>query len=229
MNRRRCYLLMSCLLVALSPQLGHAQVANEGLANQIVAARQKNAALMKQYAWNSRVEIIMNGAVKDIRIEQVMYGPDGNLQRTVLNNDPSSHPRGFLRRRIADAEKQNMENYFKKLGDLIDQYTLPTAGKIIDFVSKAAISTPDANGQIQLTGNNVVKPGDSLTMSIQATTRQPRRMTISTFSDQDLVNVTATFKTLPNGLNYAAFCEVTVPVNGLTLQVQNYDYTNQGQ
>jgi hypothetical protein len=211
------------------PQLSRAQVKNEGLANQIIAARQKNAALMKQYSWNSRIEILDNGTVKDIRIDQVMYGPGGQLQQTTINDQPAAMPHGFLRKRIAEKEREKMEKYLKGLKSLLDQYTLPTAGQIINFISTATISAPDANGMLTLTGNNVVKPGDTLTMAIYAPTRQPRSMSIMTFFEQDTVNVSATFKSLNNGLNYMAFGEATVPMKNLSLQVQNYDYFNQNQ
>jgi hypothetical protein len=216
-------------LVVCSAQLASAQVANESLANQIIAARQKNAALMKQYSWNCRTELLENGSLKDIRIDQVMYGPDGQLQRTLLNNDPSSHPRGFLRRRIAEKEQEKMEKYLKGMRDVLDKYTLPTAGQVINFISTATIGTPDANGLLTITGNNVVKPGDTMTMTIYAPTRQPRSISVTTFFEQDEVTLSATCKTLANGLNYVAFAEVTVPMKNLTLQVQNYDYFNQTQ
>jgi hypothetical protein len=208
---------------------GRAQVANEGLANQIIAARQKNATLMKQYSWNSRIEIIDGGAVKDIRIDQVMYGPGGQLQQTVLNDKPAAMPGGFLRKRIAEKEKERMEKYLRNLKQALDDYTLPSSGKVIDFISKATITAPDANGLLTITGNSVVKPGDTMTMTIYAPTRQARSITVTTFVDQDQVNVSATFKTLANGLNYVGYGQADVPAKNLSLQVQNYDYFNQSQ
>ena len=223
-------LVLTAVALALSwPQISQGQVPNEGLANQIIAARQRNAALMKQYSWNCRTELIDNGQVKDIRIDQVMYGPDGQLQRTLLNNDPSSHPRGFLRKRIAEKDQEKMEKYLKGLRGVLEQYTLPTGGKVIDFISKATIGAPDANGLLTITGNNVVKPGDTMTMTIYAPTRQPRTINVTTFFEQDEVTLSATCKTLANGLNYVGFADVGVPMKNLSVQVQNYDYFNQTQ
>ena len=226
---KRLLVVTAVALTICNAPSGQAQVANEGLANQIIAARQKNSALMKQYSWNSRIEILDNGAVKDIRIDQVMYGPGGQLQQTVLNDQPSAAPRGFLRKRIADKEKADMEKYLKSLKQALDDYTLPSSGKIIDFISQATISAPDANGLLTITGNSVVKPGDTLTMTIYAPTRQPRSLSVTTTVEQDQVNLSATFKTLANGLNYVGFGQVDVPAKNLSLQVQNYDYLNQNQ
>lgn len=226
---KKLLVLTVAVLACYRPQPSPGQVANEGLANQIIAARQKNAALMKQYSWNSRIEILDNGAVKDIRIDQVMYGPDGQLQQTTLNDQPAAMPKGFLRKRIAEKEKEKMEKYLKKLKEVLDDYTLPTSGKVIDFISHATITAPDANGLLTITGNNVVKPGDTMTMTVYAPTRQPRSISVTTFVEQDQVNLSATCKTLANGLNYIGYGQVDVPAKTLSLQVQNYDYFNQSQ
>src|SRR5262245_9086306 len=106
--------ILAALLAGFSiPSLLPAQVANEGLANQILAARQKNAALMKQYSWSCRTEVLKNGTPEDTRIDTVTWGPDGQPQHTLLNDQANPLPRGFLRRRVAEEEKDKMEKYLK--------------------------------------------------------------------------------------------------------------------
>jgi hypothetical protein len=216
------------LLAFCSTLLTQAQVANEGLANGIIAARQKNGAMMKQYSWNCRTQLEENGTVKDTRIDSVLFGPDGQPQHTTLtdqsNNPP---PRGFFRKRIAEQEKDKMEDYLKGLRTFLHQYTLPTAGKIIDFISKAPIAPPGPDGVLQLTGGSVVVPFDTVSLSVYAPTKETRRMSIMTSFQGDSVSVTVTFKTLATGLNYPAYIQMDVPDKNLTILVQNYDYINQ--
>ena len=205
----------------------NAQVANEGFANQIVAARQKNAALMKQYSWNCRTEISENGTPKDTRIDTVTFGPDGQPQHTQLNDQSNPLPKGFIRRKAAEDEREKMEKYLKDLRAFLHQYTLPSAGKIIDFISKTPIQPPGPDGLLQLSGGSVVVPGDTVSLSDYAPTRETRRMTVMTYFQGDEVTVTATFKTLTSGLNYAAYIQINVPDKNLTVLIQNYDYINQ--
>jgi len=204
-------------------------------AAQIAQTRKANAALMHQYNWNSRTEIVSNGQVKDTKIELVSYGPDGQLQRTVLNDQAASNgimlptPIGFLRRAIADDKKKEMQQYLTGLHGLLDQYTLPTAGKILDFMMTANLSAPDANGLIELSGSNVVEPGDNLNLWVNPLTRQVQHLQVNTVFQGDPVQLTATFATVPvSGLNYASFAEVTAPSKQLSVQVQNYDFTRLG-
>jgi hypothetical protein len=199
--------------------------ADANKAVQITEARQANAALMHQYTWNSRTEIFDQGQVKDTRIELVNYTPFGQLQRSLINDQSAPLPRGFLRRAIAENERQKMEQYLTGLRGLIEQYTLPTTGKILDFMMSAKPMGPDAQGLLQMTGNNVVMPGDSLTLWVNAYTRHLTRVQVNTTFQGNPVQLDATFNTLPSGLNYMAFAEATVPAKQLSLQVQNFNYT----
>lgn len=204
-----------------------AQVPNSGLALQIVQNRKQDAALMQQYSWNSRTEIIENGKVQDIRIELVNYGPGGQLQRSLINDEPSQLPHGFLRRAIAEGQRQQLEQYVTGLRGVLDQYTLPTAGKVLDYVSQATIenvAAPDGTPLLLITGYGVVNPGDTLSLWVTANTLKTRRMQIATNYQGDAATVNATFQSLPSGLTYMSFAEVLVPDKNLSLQVQNFDY-----
>ena len=215
------------LLMAIA--LAHpicAQVANEGLANAVIAARQRNAALMKQYSWNCRTEISENGVPKDTRIDTVTWGPDGQPQHTLLTDQNNPIPGGFFRKRLAERERDDTEKYLKALRAFLHQYTLPTAGAVINFISTTPIPPPVA-GILQLTGAGVVVPGDTVSLSVNAPTQQTQRLSVMTFFQGDQVTVTATFKTLSNGLNYPAYIQINVPDKGLTVLIQNYDYVNQ--
>jgi hypothetical protein len=193
-------------------------------AAQISEARQANAALMHHYTWNSRTEIIDQGQVKDTRLEMVHYDPFGQLQRSLINDSGAPLPRGFLRRAIADQEKQKMEVYLIGLRALLDQYTLPTTGKILDFMTSAKPTGADAAGLVSIAGSNVVSQGDSLTLWVNAATQHLARLQVNSTFQGDAVELSATFSNLPSGLNYMAYAEATVPNKQLSVQVQNFNY-----
>jgi len=194
------------------------------MAVRITEARQANAALMRQYSWTSRTEVIDQGQVKDTRIDTVNYGPDGQLQRTVLNDQSAPLPFGFLRRHIAEHERQKVEEYLMGLRGLLEQYTLPTAGKVQDFMNRSTATGPDAKGLFEVAGKNVVLPGDTFSLWVDPRTRHAQRIQVSTSFQGDPVNLMATFKTLPSGLNHVAYAEVIAPAKQMSVQVQNFDY-----
>jgi hypothetical protein len=124
--------------------------ASGNIAVQIANARKANAALMRQYTWDSRTEVIEEGAVKDIRVEAVSYGPGGQLQRTVLSDQPVSQPMGFLGQIVAEKRKERLEVYLKGLRSLLEQYSLPTEANVLNFMNQATTTLPDMQGPFNL-------------------------------------------------------------------------------
>jgi len=225
MRLRSIFLVI--LMIFSLPLVVHAQgelATDANAAVKVAEARKVNAALMHHYNWTSRTEIIDNGQIKDTRIELVQYAPDGQLQRSLLNDQSAPLPRGFLRRAMAEDERKKMAKYLEGLQGLLEQYTLPTTGKILDFIVAARLTGPDASGSYSMTGNNVVIPGDSLTIWTDLLTRHVRRIQVNTTFQGDPVQLTATFSTLPSGLNHVAYAEATVPAKQLSVQIQNFNY-----
>jgi len=194
------------------------------MAVRITEARKANAALMQQYSWTSRTEVIDQGSVKDLRLDTVNYGPNGQLQRTIMNDQSAPLPFGFLRRKIAEDERQKVEQYLTGLRGLVEQYTLPTAGRVQEFMSGATATGPDAGGLFEVSGRNVVVQGDTFSLWVDPASRHPRRLQVTTTFQGDPVTLIATFKTLHAGLNHVAFAEAIVPAKQLSVQVQNFDY-----
>jgi hypothetical protein len=213
------------LLAFCGLQPSSAQVPSEGLAMKIAQVQKSNAALMRQYTWNSRTDLIDQGTLKDTRIEMVGYDSDGQVIRTLLNDFGAPLPTGFLRRDIAESEMHKVEDYMTGLRGFLDQYTLPTSAKVLDFVSKAKIPPPDASGLLHLNGSNVVVPGDSFSLWVVAATLQPSKIEGSTFFQGDIVVFTSTSKTNPSGPTYMAYTDVTIAVKQLRLLIHNYDYS----
>lgn len=232
MKRTLCpIILIIGLLILVYPFTITAQVANEGIANMIIQARQKNSAQLKQYTWTSRIELNQNGTTQDTRIYQISYGPDGTQQPTLLNDQSAQLPMGFLRRAIAENRRQQTEQYITDLRALVDQYTLPSVGAVINFISQANIQgghAPDGSPILQMTGTNVINSGDTFYLAVNPTTFQTRRIQVNTTYQGDAVTVTATFATLPSGLTYPQYVDVEVPDKQLSLLVQNYDYYPNG-
>jgi len=221
----RALCVLALIAIALSsPSAVLAQTSPADVAFLLTEARAANDALMREYTWISRAEMVDEGQVKDVRIEAVTYGAEGRLQRSVLNDAAAPLPRGFLRRHADEHERQKVEEYVAGLRSLLEDYTLPRAGRVQNFITTAMASGPDSGGLYKLTGRNVVLPGDSFAVWVDPTTRQGQKIQVSTSFDGDLVTLTATFKTLPSGLNHVAYAEVTVPTRQISIQVQNFDY-----
>jgi hypothetical protein len=197
------------------------------LGAKISEAKHQNAALMHQYSWESRTELTDNGKMEDIRLEQNTYGPNGQVERSLINDQSSPLPGGFIRKKIAEHKREKVEKYIKGLRALLDKYTLTTAGTAMDFIRNATVMPADANGWLQITGGSVVMPGDTLSLWVSQKTHKPEKVKVMTFYEGNEVNVTVTYRTLASGLAYPAYNQVDVLGKGLRLTVQNFNYINQ--
>ncbi|MBL9140291.1 MAG: hypothetical protein JNK53_00370 [Phycisphaerae bacterium] len=220
---------MAALLVGvvLCAGAAGAQDAGGGMGAKIIAARKANAALLQQYTWGCRTEIHVDDKLKDVRIDQVQYGPGGALQRTVMNNQTFNQPIGFFRKAIAESELKKVEQYLEGLRALMGQYTLPTAAKVDQFIGSAsmeAVKAPDGTELLKLTGANVVNPGDTMSLWADKTTHKLRKVEISTSYEGAPATISATYKSNAAGLNYVSMAQVDVPSKKITVMVHDYDY-----
>ena len=229
-------ILLALLVAAWIPaSLAQTSFATANRAVQIYQAREANAALMHQYEWNSRTEIISQGQVKDIRIDLVSYGPFGQLQRTVINDQPASGgpimptPFGFLRRAIAEDKKKEMQEYLMGLQGCSSSTRCPRPRRSSTSSRRRLPADRTPTGLFQMTGYSVVQPGDNLTLWVNPWTKHLRQMQVNTTFQG---NAVADDRDLPDaprsGLNYAAFAEATVPAKQLSVQVQNYNFARLG-
>ena len=76
-------------------------------------------------------------------------------------------------------------------------------------------------------GQNVVQPGDSMTIYLDSKTKKTRQIIVNTTYQGNPVNLNSSFNTLQSGLNYPAYSEVTVPAKGYVIQIQNFDHNRQ--
>ena len=167
-----------------------AQVANEGLANGIIAARQKNAQLMQQYSWNCRVEVLENGAIKDTWMDQCVYGPNNQIQRTLINDSGSPLPHDSSAGELPSRSRRDHDAYLKKVLALLDQYTLPTAGRD-QFHQHLSIAAPGPTEDLQFSGGSVVQPETPCLCGSTPPLDAPRKITVvTTDSDGNQVNFT---------------------------------------
>lgn len=88
-----------------------------------------------------------------------------------------------------------------------------------------AIVTPEMSRQqklVRISGANVLRPGDSMTLWIDAVTRRQRRVEIQTMLDRKHVRIVSDFEALPNGPSYMARSVVDYPSEELTLITDNF-------
>jgi hypothetical protein len=185
------------------------------LATEAYRARSSDDMALRSYAWSTRLELFKGGKLVDQMVSRQTWLPDGRLQRVVTNGNLDDVPPEFINK-AAD--------YLADLRDRLQVYR-PTAGALMNFLTAVKPRGPDASGALIASGKNVVVPGDSVTLWLDATTKRPRRLQVTTTFQDDPIQVKASFATLPEGPTYMEFVQVNIPEKQAEVLVQNYNYS----
>ena len=196
------------------------------LATEINDGRKHNAAQMRNYSWNTRTEVKMDGEVKSVKVELIRFTPEGELQKAMVSDSTAGakKPRG-VRGRVASKKKKGMQEWAAELGKLLQQYSLPTSGSILDFLDNATVQR--TGNMVNLVGKNVIQQGDYMAILVDAKSKQLKLITVKTSLDGDAVDVQITSENLDDGLSYTARQVVKVPAMKVELIVENYDFRRQ--
>lgn len=210
------------LLVALMPLAPHARQGS-----QLARAQQENARALRRYTWKSRTEVRKGGETKSVRLALVRYGADGALQETPLSaTPPPDLPSRGIRGLIARKKRDDFVETLASLRALAGSYGELTPDRMQSFISGATL-TPEVTARdrlVRLQADSVLRPGDSMTLWVDATTRRQRKAEIRTTLDGKPVRVVSEFRDLPQGPTYAARSVVEYPDKGITLITENFDH-----
>jgi len=197
-----------------------AQTDMSAIASKVSEARKENAQKTRNYSWTQRTEVKLKGETKSLKTETVRYTVDGELQKTPIEETSAKKPKG-VRGKIAKKKAGEMKDWMADLGEVLKQYSLPTAGNLLDFLNKASVS-PDGDGR-KLDATDVVQAGDRMSVWIGADHKMTKTE-VSTQHDGADVKLETDHETTPDGLDYVARTTIVVPDKGVEMMVENFSY-----
>jgi hypothetical protein len=220
---------------AVAMAQGDASPDKKELLQQKVAAIKEsiaqNQASLRQYTWTAHTEISVKGEVKNEKDESCRYGPDGKVVKTLTSAPPSEQQMGRLKKRVVDKKVGEMKDYMERAGQLIQHYVPPSPENLTAAVKagKADVSKNEAQA-VQLQFKDYYKPGDAMTLEFDPATKKLRKLSVSSFLDEekDKVTLDVQFQSLPDGTNYVADTLLRADAKQIAVKVQNLDYKKVG-
>ena len=189
--------------------------------------QQQNARALKQYKWKSRMEIQKGGEVRSVKLNLLSYDVDGTLRKTLISSTPEPElPTRGIRGRIAQKKKESFLETLDSLGALAKSYSELPSREMQRFMS-TAIVTPEIGPNrklLRIKGGDVLQPGDSMTLWVDAVTRRLRKIEIQAALERKPVSVVSDFQDLPQGPTYTARSVVDYRSMELILITENFDY-----
>jgi|SRR5664279_563228 len=213
--------LTGATAVAQSPQM-------EEKLMVIKQAQQANKQKLAQYTWQETETISIKGNVKDTKVYQVQM-VNGQPQKNLLNDQKaqSGGREGRVKERIIDKETQEYEQYGQQIGALAKQYTTPDPERLMQAKQQGNISLQiGGNGTVSLVIKNYIKPGDSMTMTINEQIHSPVSVQVNSYLNdpKDAVTISAQFAQLPDGTNHVATTQIDGVSKHLGINEQNSNY-----
>jgi hypothetical protein len=189
-------------------------------------AMKQNALALRQYTWKSQTQIRKEGEVKATKLYSSRYAADGSVVQLLLEEESAKLPKFGIRGMVAKKKKEEAQDLIEALQALAKSYGELPPAKMQQFMTsaRASLETNAPQPLLRLESANILQPGDSMIVWLDANTRRQRRIEINTSFDAQPVRIVTEFRDLPNGPTYLARSVVDYPHKQLTLTVENFDY-----
>ena len=202
---------------------------------QVSAAIKANAQALKAFAWQQRTQLQLKGETKKTTLNQMNYDFNGNLQKTLLSEQPpadASPPpagpglRGRLKKKVVAKKTGEFKEMMEGIASLVKSYTELQPQQLQAALKQAAFSAGqgDMNGSVQIQMTNLLQRGDSLTIWIDQGALLFRKIAIVSSYDQKPVTATANYSMLPSGQVYMAQAIVNYPSKEVVVEIDNLNY-----
>jgi hypothetical protein len=179
--------------------------------------------LRKNYSWKARTEVTRDDKVIQVLIEEVSTDPKGKQIRKIISNSEAPLPSTIIIRQIAEDQKSKIVAFMGDLRFFLEKYALTNDSTRNHFFSTASISSPDARGQLVVSGSNSLTNGDKLKWWIDTRSYTITYATISTTFKGISAEFSATYYLL-QGLNYMSQATILVPSKNMVIKLQFYDF-----
>lgn len=202
---------------------------------KVAAAIRANAQALKTFVWQQRMQLQLKGETKKTTLNQMNYDFNGNLQKTLLSEQPppdSSPPpaggrlRGRIKQKVVAKKTGEFKEMMEGIASLVKSYTELQPQQLQSALKQAAFSPGqgDMNGSVQIQMANLLQQGDSLTIWIDEGALLFRKIAIVSSYDKHPVTATANYAMLPSGQVYMAQAILNYPGKEVVVEIDNLNY-----
>ena len=222
-------LLSFCLAPpAVSQQPPDAAAVGKDHVTALKESLQKSMAALRGYEWVETTAVSIKGEEKSRIQNSCYYGADGKLQKIPLGATPQEKKKGGLRGKVAENKKKEMSDAAKEAVALVKQYVPLDPARIgaAKEAGRLSVTPPNSKGQVQMVIKDYLKPGDSLTLDVNAASDRISGVTIATFTDtaKDAVGLKVAFGAFADGTVYPATIQLQVAAQNLAVAIENSGY-----
>ena len=215
-------------LAGARPAAAQAPTPKERVA-ALEASLAKSQALLKQYEWIETTVMSLKGEEKSRTQNRCYHGADGVLQKVPVAAPAPADKKKGLRGKVVANKKEEISEYMKSAVELVKSYVPPDPARLETSKNAGKMSITPAGSRVRLDFRDYQKPGDVLSIEIDATKNTLLGLTVATWlkDAKDTVTQTVSFGSLNDGATYPADITLSAPSQSIEVKITNSGYRKQ--
>jgi hypothetical protein len=198
------------------------------LQQKLAAVKQaaaENKQKLRQYQWTESTQLTLKGDAKPASQFICQYGPDGQVQKTMISSPPPPSG-GRLKQRVIENKKEEMQDYMKDVKAVLSMYVPPNAQIMQQSFQSGKVSLNPGGGIVNLVFRDYALPGDQMTLSFDPDTKKIVNVNVNTYMGQtkDAVTLQVQMGSLPDGTNYAQQTVLNASAKQLVVTTTSFNY-----
>jgi hypothetical protein len=199
---------------------------------------QESQARLRKYEWIETTVISLKGEEKNRKQQRCYYGADGKLQKVAIGEPQAEDGGGRrgrggrLKQRIVENKKEDMQEYMERAVSLVHHYVPPNPDDIDNAKKGGKFAVrPGQSGRARLEFTDFIKPGDLLTIDVDAAANRLVGLNVASYLDtpDDAVVLKVEFGSLADGTSYTTPTTLDAKAKQITVVIQNSGYRPVGQ
>ncbi len=212
---------------------------NSDLQEKLAALKQstaENQQRLHQYQWVETQQLTLKGEPKPPKQFQCQYGPDGQVVKTPIGQQPQPQQQsggrgGRMKERVVAKKTEEMKDYMGDVKGVLGMYVPPNPQKMQAAFQSGNASIAPTGGAVNLVFKNYAQPSDQMTITFNPGTKKISDVNVNTYTDKpsEVVTLAVQFASLPDGTNYAEKTVLNATSKQLVVTTTNSNYQKLGQ
>lgn len=211
------------LVFVFTTTLGYAQIDKEQLALDVSKAEADNSEKLKAFIWKRYSTASVEGQVKSKVITELSFNESGELQTTTISTESSVKQKRGVRGKIQKNAIEDKADYVSSALQIAVAYTYMSKGQLLDFFEKSTVT--EKGDAIEVTGANVFKQGDKLTVLLDKESKLFINKKFSSTLGEDLFDGEINYLKFSSGINHVSETILNLPAEKALINAVNQDYT----
>jgi len=205
---------------------------NSELQQKLAGVKQsmaENKQRLQQYEWTETTQLNLKGDPKPPSQNLCRYGPDGQVQKSLIGVPPEPSG-GRLKKRIVAKKTGEIKDYMGDVKGLLSMYVPPDPQRMEQAYQAGKLSLNPAGGLVNLVFRDYAQPGDQMTLTFDTGTRKVVSLSVNTYMGEtkDAVTLQVQMASLPDGTNYVQQSVLSASAKQLVVTTSNSNYQRMG-